>query len=505
MAAFSPEQFAIVLALIGVVIVISSLLSGLVERTGLPQVAVFLALGAIIGPYGLGLADVTVESPILRVVATLSLALVLFTDALTLNITELRRHRLLGFLVLGPGTIAIAMLIAGAATWMLGIPFVLAVMLGAALASTDPVLLRGLLRRPELSASVRQTLRIESGLNDVVLLPIIIVAMAAATTGSGTAHSGWGRLALNMAILSPAAGVIVALCAIGALDLVRRRIGVRRDYESVYSLGVCFGAFAAAESVHGSGFIAAFAAGLTISALDVELCDCFVEYGETTSEMALLFTFVLFGVSIIWSGLAVFSPWTLLFVLVVVLIRPLALFPSLALARLPRRDRLILGWFGPRGLSSLLLILLPVFSGVPDSQTVLPYACLVVLCSVVVHGFTPMFLFPAKSEAKTIGADASASPMVNDAASAPSGHPAPINTDSNNAVTTPDFIMVEELKERLGSDGQSVMLIDSRSTRSYDASQREIPGAIRISPDHAVTDARKLNLPKDRLLALFCT
>ena len=92
-----------------------------------------------------------------------------------------------------------------------------------------------------------------------------------------------------------------------ALEFERKRTGVRRDYESIYSLGLAFAAYAAAESVHGSGFIAAFAAGLTISALDVELCDCFLEYGETTAEMALLFTFVLFGTSIIWSGVAAAS------------------------------------------------------------------------------------------------------------------------------------------------------------------------------------------------------
>ena len=65
---------------------------------------------------------------------------------------------------------------------------------------------------------------------------------------------------------------------------------------------MAFSAFAAAEAVHGSGFLAAFAAGLTIAALDVELCDCFIEYGGVTAEMLLLFTFVIFGSSLIWTG-----------------------------------------------------------------------------------------------------------------------------------------------------------------------------------------------------------
>ena len=97
---------------------------------------------------------------------------------------------------------------------------------------------------------------------------------------------------------------------------------MRRDYESLYSLGIAFAAFAAAESVHGSGFLAAFAAGLTIAAFDVELCDCFREYGETTAELALLLTFVLLGSSLIWSGVGAARGPTLGFAAVVLLARP---------------------------------------------------------------------------------------------------------------------------------------------------------------------------------------
>src|SRR6185437_7385379 len=148
------------------------------DRSGLPQVAVFIFIGAALGPGGLGLFDMTLESPILRVVATLSLTLVLFTDAVTLNIKEVRRNAGLAFRMLGPGTIVCAALTAVAAWWLLGIAPASAAILGAALASTDPVLLRGLLRRRDISSQARQALQLESGLNDVVLLPIVVVAIA---------------------------------------------------------------------------------------------------------------------------------------------------------------------------------------------------------------------------------------------------------------------------------------------------------------------------------------
>src|SRR5581483_2721248 len=248
---FSPQFFIITLALVGAVIIVAALLSGFIDRSDIPQVGVFLALGAMLGPAGLQLLDVSLDAPILRVVATISLALVLFTDAVSLSIAEIRRHRLLAFLVVGPGTLLSAALIALAAWLILDFSPAAAAMIGAALASTDPVMLRGLLRRPGLPETVRLALRLESGLNDIVLLTIILIAMALLTRGDlfGVAAA---RLGLELFLLGPGAG---------------------RDYESLYSLGVAFAAYAAAESVHGSGFLAAFCAGVTIAALDVELCD----------------------------------------------------------------------------------------------------------------------------------------------------------------------------------------------------------------------------------------
>ena len=260
MNGFTAESFAAALAIIGAVIIVSALLSGLIDRSRLPQVAVFLALGAALGPYGLGVLNLSLQSPILRIVAILSLALVLFTDAISLNLADVRRHGALAFRLLGPGTVLTAAVIAFAGWWLLGLSVPAAAILGAALASTDPVLLRGVLRRRDIPEDARKPLQLESGLNDAVLLPIVLVAMAF-LGGASPAGAGLATLGLKLFILGPGAGVMIGLIAVSALDLIRKRLGVRRDYESIYSLGVAFTAFAAAESVHGSGFLAAFAAG----------------------------------------------------------------------------------------------------------------------------------------------------------------------------------------------------------------------------------------------------
>lgn len=142
---FGADLFTATLALIGIVIIVAGLLAGLVERTGLPQVVVFLALGVMLGPAGLDVLSLELESPALRVVATLSLVLVLFTDAIGLDLGEVRRHGRLALICLGPGTLLSAALIGLAAWGILGLAPAAAAVLGAALASTDPVLLRSLL------------------------------------------------------------------------------------------------------------------------------------------------------------------------------------------------------------------------------------------------------------------------------------------------------------------------------------------------------------------------
>ena len=476
------------LALIGAVIVVSALLSGWVDRTGVPQVAVFLGIGALIGPIGLGLLDASVDSPILGAVATLSLVLVLFTDAVSLDLKEVREHRLLASLVLGPGTILTTVLIAAAAWYLLGLSIPLAAILGAAIASTDPVLLRGLLRRPGLHNSVRQALRLESGLNDVVLLPVVLVAMEILSRSEPLSGGEWGRLAINMLLLSPGAGIVVGLVGVSALEMVRKRTGIRRDYVSIYSIGLAFAAYAAAESAHGSGFIAAFAAGLTVSVLDVELCDCFLEYGETTAEMALLFAFVLFGTSIIWSGLTAASGATILFTVAVIVLRPVAYFPALLPAKLTTSNRGLIAFFGPTGLSSLLLIMLAVFKGIEGSEYLLQVCSLVVLVSVVVHGFSPMLLVRGPQEEATPAAAprAKLSLAVREV------------PDDRPRLTTITLAEYQELKA-----AGSALLVDSRTDRTF-AETGAVPDSVRVHPDRAAADAMRHELPRAATLAVFC-
>jgi NhaP-type Na+/H+ or K+/H+ antiporter len=559
MNAFSAESLAAALAIIGAVIIVSALLSGLIERSGLPQVAVFLGLGAALGPFGLQVLNISLESPTLRAVSVLSLSLVLFTDAVSLNITEVRRRITLAFRLIGPGTLLNAAVIAATGCWVLGLPVAPATILGAALASSDPVLLRGLLRRRDIPAEARHALQLESGLNDVVLLPVVLIAMAFMMPGFGLGGGRLAKLGLDLFVLGPGAGILIGLLGVAALDLIRKKIGIRRDYESLYSLGVAFTAFAAAEAVHGSGFLAAFAAGITIAALDVELCDCFVEYGEVTAEMLLLFTFVLLGSSLIWYGLTIINGPMLLFTAVAVLIRTPIYLVSLIGSGVDMRARRLIAWFGPRGLSSLLLILLPVFAGLPGSEQLFSICSLVVLVSVILHGGSPMLLAGAARRRAAKGSDESATetPAPDQAAeTAPSAAPTIDHGRSDGNKADGDTVIAaarasssisqpaggtstEEAVQESGACGdtgavcddgshsenvdvgrqrisidelrllwqakQRVVILDVRTTRTYDDADAAARGAIRMPPDHVVARAKELGLDKEAWLVAFCT
>jgi len=488
------DSFITSVALIGIVIVIASLLSGAIERSGFPFVLIFLLLGAALGPWGFGIADMGFDSPALHALAMLGLALLLFSDAVTLDTKQLRPRAFLIWRLLGPGTLVPATITALAAWVLLGLSGPAAAILGAALASTDPVLLRTVLRSKTLPEVPRIALRLETGMNDVVLLPIVLLSMlllpsgqagVTPSVGSGT-HVG--RSLLGLFVLGPGLGALVGGVGISALAWVRSRSGVRRDYESLYALGLAFTSFALAEAVGGSGFVAAFVAGLLVAAKDVELCDCFLEYGEATAEMLLLLTFVALGTTLIWLGLASLNWRVILFAVIALIARPVALYPMMAGLNLNRRDRRLISVFGPRGLSSLLLALLPVFAGIPNAEQIFTLASVVVLLSIVVHGGGTAF-FLRRSATREL----KSSPEIL----------APLSRQAAGVETAPLRITIDEMKT-LQAKGEPVVIVAARKDSAYDSDSLVAAGAVRLRPDDPVRDATQKRLSQRATLVVYC-
>lgn len=500
------ESFVMTVALIGIVILVASLLSGVIERSGLPLVGIFLALGAVLGPYGLGLVDIDLQSDALHVLAVLGLALVLFSDAVTIDLRDLRERRPLLLRLLGPGTLIPALIVATAARFLLGVSWPAAAILGAALASTDPVLLRSVLRSAAIPDAPRTALRIEAGMNDVILLPIVVLAMLALPSATRTAAVTGGEVGehvVGLFLLGPALGALVGWLGIILLGQIRDRFGVRRDYESLYALGLAFTGYALAEAVGGSGFLAAFAAGLMVSFQDVELCDCFLEYGEATAEMLLLLTFVALGTSLIWTGLGAITPATVAFTVIALVTRTLVLYPVLSRADIGSRDRRIIALFGPRGLSSLLLVLLPVFAGVEGAEQLFTITCLVVLTSVVLHGSgIAMFIrrnAPARVPASSMAASptAVASPAKRRALPVSEGDPGMASAKAADRITVDEMVALQ-------AAGEEIIPIDARADRNRRNQFTQAAGSVRIDPHHPVRDATAMRLSQRATLVVYC-
>lgn len=488
------ESFITSIALIGIVIVVASLLSGVIERSGFPLVAIFLLLGAALGPWGFGITDIGFHSPALHALAMLGLALLLFSDAVTLDMKQLTARGRMLWRLLVPGTLVPAAVTALSARLLLGLPWPAAAIIGAALASTDPVLLRTVLRSKALPEAPRIALRLETGMNDVVLLPIVILSMLLLPGGqpqfSTSVASGAtvGRSLLGLFVLGPALGALVGWVGISALASIRSRTGVRRDYESLYALGLAFSSFAIAEAVGGSGFVAAFVAGLLVAAKDVELCDCFLEYGEATAEMLLLLTFVALGTTLMWIGLGSLDWRVFLFAIIALIVRPLALYPMLAGLNLNMRDRRLIAVFGPRGLSSLLLALLPVFAGIPNAEQIFILTSVVVLLSVLVHGGGTAYFLRKSGHLDS---------------AQPAGVLAPLDRSSAAIKAVPERISIEEVRA-LQVQGAPVVIVDARSIANYDGDSITAAGAVRLRPDDPVRDATEQRLSQRSTLVVYC-
>jgi sodium/hydrogen antiporter len=413
--------------------------------------------------------------------------------------------------ILIPATLIPAVLIGLLARFLLGLDWLPSAILGAALASTDPVMLRTLIRRSSVPARVREALRLEGGINDVVLLPVIALSILALTARGGAAELG--RHAVGLFLLGPGLGALVGFVAITLLEQVRKRVGVRRDYESLYALGVAFTSFAAAEAVGGSGFLAAFAAGLVIAALDVELCDCFLDYGEASAEMFLLLTFVAFGAGLIWTGVSLAGDWrVLVFAAVALGVRTVVLIPVLVRSGIEPGSCRLIALFGPRGLSSLLLVLLPVFAGIPGAERLFTITCLVVLLSVVIHGGgIALYLrrhggavagppVPSPTPRPSLADTAVHLTPQRVAARAPSpGRPA----GGGDGDEVPERITIQEFRD-LHRSGEPVIVGDVRTERSYRDDPNIGIGAIRLPPDDAVRLARERRLDPNATLVLYC-
>jgi NhaP-type Na+/H+ or K+/H+ antiporter len=392
---------------------------------------------------------------------------------------------------LGPGTLLTIGGVALAAHLLLHVGLVPSLLLGAVLASTDPIVLRDVLRNPGIPRSMRQLLTLEAGMNDIVVLPVVLVLIAVGQAQiSGAA--GWVGFLAQLLLLSPLLGLLVGGVGAWLMGQADARYSIRREYQALYGIGLVLAAYAGAQAVGADGFLAAFFGGLAVNLFDVTLCDCFLEYGEVTAEMAMLLTFLLFGAALsTLFGLIAFLPALALAVVVIVIVRPLALSLVLVRARLSAAGRVFLGWFGPRGLSSLLLALLVVEAGTPGAVRLFAVTGVVVLVSTIVHGVsaTPGTAWYVRHVARALLTPAEERESTADGLFAHDQDAVPRLTPA-------------ELAMQLAGD-QPPVVLDVRTRGQYDQDQGQIPNSVRVLPDQLRDWARTAD--RKRAVVAYCT
>ena len=328
----------------------------------------------------------------IEIFAEVTLILVLFSDAANLNLrTFIKDHNLAQrMLMMGmPLSILLGTIFALLLFEQIGI--VEAALLAAILAPTDAALGQAVVSSPKVPSRIRQTLNTESGLNDGIALPMVLffVCMASAVHDPKTAEY-WLKFGAMQLILGPLAGWFVASVSANALNRAVKTAVLHRSVQGVATLSTAFLAFAGAEQIGGNGFIAAFVAGLVFGNMFHGDKDFLFDFGETQGMLLTLVTFFFFGLTMV-PMLFKSMEWSFVIygVLSLTLVRLVPVAISLIGTGLPIRTVSFLGWFGPRGLASILFVLLILEDAeIANEELILVVTITTEVLSVFAHGLS---------------------------------------------------------------------------------------------------------------------
>lgn len=351
---------------------------------------VFVGLGIVFGPWGLGWLQFNVEQGAMHILAELTLILVLFGDAARIDWLALRKElglpmRLLVFGM--PLTVGLGML---CAKWLFPeLSWLEAAVLGAVLAPTDAALGQAVVSNPGVPLRVRQALNVESGLNDGIVLPaVLVLATFASMEAEPGASTQLARFAALQVTLGPLVGLAVAWVGNRLLSWSVDKGWMEPTFERLSGIALAVLAFACAELFGGNGFIAAFVAGLALGHWTRGRCDYLYQFLEAEGQLLMLLVFLALGASFAGPALAMSSIAAVVYaVLSLTVVRMLPVALSMIGSGVRWRTILFLGWFGPRGLASILFGILIVSElDLEHEGLIFNAVMLTVLFSVVAHG-----------------------------------------------------------------------------------------------------------------------
>ena len=385
------ELYQIAIILVGVIVYAA--LSRRLEASIITLPMVFTLFGWLIGQGGIELVPMAAEHEVIQLFAEITLVLVLFSDASRVKLRELMQNYALParMLLIGmPLTILLGTL---AAHWVSpDAPWMVALFIAAVLTPTDASLGQSVVSSPSVPLRLRQSINVESGLNDGLALPVVMVAAIASAEMAGIVVDGVPEnvmlFTLKQVILGPLTGVGLGYLLARILDASINARFITTSCQGIYFLIAAFLAFVTAELVGGNGLIAAFVGGLVFGNTLKSSADFIEEFMESEGQLLTIFTFLIFGAVMVPLGIE-HATWktAVLAILYLSVIRMLPIWLSLTGSGLKSYEKIFLGWFGPRGLASILfaLLFLERFQ-IPGGEEILACVVLTVMLSIVLHG-----------------------------------------------------------------------------------------------------------------------
>ena len=380
------------LLILGVVTFLFALVSARFDNSLITPPMVFTGAGVLIALLLPSFVEEKIATEALELVAELTLVIVLFIDASRINLPLLFREHKIPVRLLGtslPLTVLLGAVVAG---FMFG-EFSIweAALLAAILAPTDAALGQAVVSSPIVPVRIRQSLNVESGLNDGIVLPLVMLfAALASVSAEGAEQSNWLVYWLMQVTLGPLVGVVVGFGGGYLLRASTRCNLINENFLRLSGVAVALVAWAGAIQVGGNGFIAAFVAGMAISGFANSIGNPLRDFGEAEGQLFGLATFLLFGMIALVPAIETADASCYIYAalsLTVIRMIPTAL--SLIGLKLKASTVMFLAWFGPRGLASLLFALLVIGEfNLPHGERILTISVLTVMFSMVAHGIS---------------------------------------------------------------------------------------------------------------------
>ncbi len=377
-------MFEIEFAIFAAIVFGFALVSRRVERLDVTAPMAFITAGMLFGASHLFIASVNNE--VLLLIGSIALVLVLFTDASRINISLFRVNAELParLLIIGlPLTIALGAVIA--TLLFTNLTIWQAAIIGAVLAPTDAGLGQAIVTSERVPVRIREALNVESGLNDGGSVPFLLVFLALAAIQEGVEPPSFWIVAVEQIGIGVVVGLLVGIAGGWLIRSATQRGWMTRTFKRLSFLALAVLAWGVAGPIGGSGFIAAFVGGFATGATVGEVEEAATDFSEAEGELLLLAVFFLVGV--VATSLLGTLNWTIVLyaILSLTVIRMLPVAISLIRTKLRRSSVLFLGWFGPRGLASIVLMLVALEE--PALAPLAPQIAAIVLVTVILSVF----------------------------------------------------------------------------------------------------------------------